>query len=111
MDLYLHDPVRAQYLDLAAAAVVVDQIGHALGMARPPDVASIAAGPVWLEAPGAEQRFQVWIALGMVNVALHYSTTDALALLRAYSYSHDLLLDDVAGHLVTRTLRAEELHS
>jgi hypothetical protein len=44
-------------------------------------------------------------AAGMVAVQLRVSVSEALIRLRAYSFSHDRLLHDVAQDVVDRTLR------
>ena len=109
IDLYLTDPTQVQALDLVAAEQVAD---HIAGMLAGPGlgvVSSLACGPSLLNGPDSDRRFQLWIALGLVHVQLDYSPPDALALLRAYSFSHDLVLDDVASSLVTRVLSAEQL--
>jgi predicted outer membrane lipoprotein len=44
----------------------------------------------------------------MVMVQLGVSLAAALALLRAYAYSHDRHLDEVARDVVTRRLRLDQ---
>jgi len=57
-----------------------------------------------LEA-GADFHFVVHNAAGMVSVQLGVSVTEALIRLRAYAFSHDRLLDEVAEDVIARTLR------
>ena len=57
-----------------------------------------------LEA-GADFHFVVHNAAGMVSVQLGISVTEALIRLRAYAFSNDRLLGDVAQDVVARTLR------
>lgn len=52
-----------------------------------------------------EWRFEVHQAQGMVMVQLGASLADALALLRAYAFTHERPLGDVAREVVTRKLR------
>ena len=54
---------------------------------------------------GADFRFVVHNAAGMVAVQLGVSVSEALIRLRAYAFSHDRLLHDVAQDVVDRTLR------
>jgi hypothetical protein len=54
---------------------------------------------------GANFRFVVHQASGMVAVQLGVSVGEALARLRAYAFGNDLLLTDVAEAIVARKLR------
>ena len=54
---------------------------------------------------GADFRFVVHNAAGMVAVQLGVSVGEALIRLRAYAFSNDRLLGDVAQDVVDRTLR------
>ena len=54
---------------------------------------------------GADFHFVVHNAAGMVSVQLGVSVSEALIRLRAYAFSHDRLLADVAQDVVDRTLR------
>jgi hypothetical protein len=54
---------------------------------------------------GANFRFVVHQASGMVAVQLGVSVAEALARLRAYAFGSDLLLTDVAEAVVARKLR------
>jgi hypothetical protein len=55
-----------------------------------------------------EYRFEVHQAQGMVMVQLGVGLADALALLRAYAFSHERALGEVARDVVTRRLRLDE---
>jgi GAF domain-containing protein len=68
--------------------------------------ASAGAVPSQLETD-ADFRFVVHNAAGMVSVQQGISVTDALIRLRAYAFSHDRLLSDVAQDVVDRKLRLE----
>ena len=57
-----------------------------------------------LEA-GAEFHFAVHNAAGIVSVQEGISVTEALIRLRAFAYSHDRLLADVAQDVIARKLR------
>jgi len=68
--------------------------------------ASSGAVPSQLETD-ADFRFVVHNAAGMISVQRGISVTDALIRLRAYAFSHDRLLSDVAQDVVDRKLRLE----
>lgn len=55
-----------------------------------------------------EYRFELYQAQGMVMIQMQVSLVEALVLLRAYAYSHDRDLADVARDVVTRGLRLDE---
>jgi hypothetical protein len=59
-----------------------------------------------LEA-GADFHFAVHNAAGIVSVQLGVSVTEALIRLRAYAFSHDRLLAEVAEDVIARRLRLE----
>ncbi len=54
---------------------------------------------------GADFHFVVHNAAGMVSVQEQISVTEALIRLRAFAFSQDRLLADVAGDVVARRLR------
>jgi GAF domain-containing protein len=56
---------------------------------------------------GADFHFVVHNAAGMISVQQQVSVTEALIRLRAYAFSHDRLLADVAEDVVARRLRPE----
>jgi len=64
----------------------------------------------WLDMPLALARSLVWQAIGIATVEMGLSSLDALAILRSYCYSHDLLLDDVVAEIVAGALPLEGLH-
>ena len=55
----------------------------------------------------ADFRFVVHNAAGMISEQRGITVTDALIRLRAYAFSHDRLLTDVAQDVVDRKLRPE----
>ena len=57
---------------------------------------------------GANFRFVVHQASGMVAVQLGVSVAEALARLRAYAFGNELLLTDVAEAIVARKLRIDD---
>ncbi len=54
---------------------------------------------------GADFHFAVHNAAGIVSVQENISVTEALIRLRAFAYSHDRLLGDVAQDIIVRRLR------
>jgi hypothetical protein len=81
--------------DMAARWVLEAQAG------APPDAVAEE-----LET-GADFHFAVHNAAGIVSVQQEISITEALIRLRAYAFSHDRLLADVAEDVITRRLRLE----
>jgi len=79
--------------DVAARWVLEAQAGASLG-----------AVAEELEA-GADFHYVVHNAAGMVSVQEGISVTEALIRLRAFAFSHDRPLADVAGDVVARRLR------
>jgi hypothetical protein len=108
LDLYAKPPGDIRSVGLTDAlqvlAVLTDTFAAAMA-----DEPRNEEGPAWLDAPAAGRRALVWQAIGMVNVGLHLSSPDALALLRAYAYGHDTVLDDVAAAVLQHRLSLEEL--
>jgi hypothetical protein len=56
---------------------------------------------------GADFHFTVHNAAGIVSVQQGVTVTEALIRLRAYAFSHDRLLADVAEDVIARTLRLQ----
>jgi GAF domain-containing protein len=92
-----------QYADALVLAGVAAQAVVALQAQASPGALSTA-----LEE-GANFRFVVHQASGMVAVQLGVSVGEALARLRAYAFGNDVLLTDVAEAIVTRKLRLDEV--
>jgi hypothetical protein len=68
--------------------------------------AGALAGTVAVEVEaGADFHLVVHNAAGMVSVQEGISVTEALIRLRAFAFSHDRLVGDVAGDIVARRLR------
>ncbi len=87
-DLPDHD--QAQFL--------ADAIGAALTKDAPPLESELDIGP-W------SARSEIHQATGMVLAQLRISADDAMALLRAHAFSHNLTLAEVADHITSRRLR------
>jgi ANTAR domain len=96
----LPDGQLGDLLILADAATVM-LLGSADGYAENGDGTGLNG-----QAPDlALHRAEIDQATGMLTVQLGVSAADAFARLRAYAYSQDRRLADVAGDIVTRRLR------
>jgi hypothetical protein len=102
LDLYRDQPGTLTDAELAGALLCANVAFWALLALRagtdPDDMA-----PPWqwdLDPP----RAQIHHATGMVMTQLAISAESALATLRAYAYSHDQPLDEVARQVITRRL-------
>ena len=110
LDLYLTDPVAGIY-GAGPGLVTVAQTLAAVLLDEPVEADDLrGGGPAWLDSPAARSRSTVWTAIGMINVGLHLSTVDALAVLRGYGYSHDTSVDDIAARLTSRRLAVDALY-
>ncbi len=105
LDVYRVSPGTLSTEELAEALTFADVATTMLldGQEQAPPGAA-AAG---LEE-AMEYRFELYQAQGMVMVQMQVSLVEALVLLRAYAYSHDRDLADVARDVVTRGLRLDE---
>jgi hypothetical protein len=109
LDLYLTHPVGLVTFDaveaLCVAELISDQLGHAAAWSEWTEVAA----PPWTNSEAARQRARVWMAIGMVSLALRLQTSDALAVLRSHAYAADRTVDDLAADLVSGRLTAQQL--
>jgi hypothetical protein len=109
LDLYLTHPVGLVTFDaveaLCVAELISDQLGHATAWSEWTEVAA----PPWTNSEAARQRARVWMAIGMVSLALRLQTSDALAVLRSHAYAADRTVDDLAADLVSGRLTAQQL--
>jgi hypothetical protein len=108
VDLFFRRSSDLAVLDMTDAGAVVTELVRCLaadGVFR----AAANPWPVWLDGPLSAPRSAVFIAMGMLNVALGLASQDALALLRAHAYTTDRSVDDIAGDLVNRRIDTEEL--
>lgn len=81
------------------AQFVADAIGAAV--ARDHDATSEPPSEPWLT------RSRVHMATGMVVAQLRVAPDDALALIRAYAFAHDMTLIEVAEGIVDRQVRLD----
>jgi len=56
-----------------------------------------------------QRRGRLWMAVGMLMLALEASAQDALAVLRGYAYAAGRTADDVAIDLVEQRLHPDQL--
>jgi hypothetical protein len=106
VDLYLTKASEPDALDLEDLASITEQIVARLSWQTEPSVAELP-GPGWLHGPSAHMRTRIWIAIGMINAHFGLNAPDALAMLRAYAFTHEQLLDDLADRLVRQVLPVE----
>ena len=105
LNLYRDRPGRLsdnQYADSLVLAGVAAQAVLTMQAHAPPGALSTE-----LEE-GANFRFVVHQASGMLSVQLAVSVGEALARLRAYAFANDVLLTDVAEAIVARKLRIDD---
>jgi hypothetical protein len=109
MDLYLADPGGATAVDVFAARCVAELVSDHLEPAADWSVWTPTEAPDWAETPDARLRGRLWMAVGMLMLALEAPAADALALLRGYAYASGRTADDVAADLVERRLPPERV--
>lgn len=107
MDLFLPDSEALAALSLDDVDVVTAQITAVLLKNSP--TAETDIGPRWSNGPAATRRDWVFIAMGLLNVALKVPPQDALALLRAYAYGNNRNVDDLAFDVANRRIPASAL--
>ena len=107
LDLYVDDTDAISALDVADVEVVARTVTSLL--TDMPHDRGEGDPPAWLDNPAVERRAQVWIAMGMLNTRFHLNSSDALAVLRAYSFARNRTVDDTASDLSHRWLSIDEL--
>ena len=104
-------------LSLADAAEVGMVAGEALRAGDDSNRMTGAVGedadllPSWITGSTANHRRFVWLAVGMTMATFDVTAADALALLRAYSYGHSELLDDIALALIEGRLEPGQIRA
>ena len=83
VDLLFHHSEDLAKLDISEADAVVGQVEHLMETQSDVEFSLLGPGPAWLSGPAANSRNAVFIAMGILNVALEVSAPDALAVLRA----------------------------
>jgi hypothetical protein len=109
MDLYLAAADGVTVVDAFEARCVAELISDHLDVAADWSVWTSTELPAWADTPDAQRRGRLWMAVGMLMLALEASAPDALAVLRGYAYAAGRTADDVATDLVERRLHPEQL--
>jgi hypothetical protein len=109
MDLYLVEPDGVAAVDLFAARCVAELVSDHLEVAADWSVWTPTELPSWSDTADARRRGRLWMAVGMLTLALQAPASDALAVLRGYAYAAGRTADDVAVDLVERRLQPEQL--
>ena len=109
MDLYLTARDGATAVDVFDARCVAELVSDHLEVAADWSVWTPTELPAWSDTPDARRRGRLWMAVGMLMLALEAPAPDALAVLRGYAYAAGRTADDVAIDLVERRLRSEQL--
>lgn len=63
--------------------------------------------PMWMNNDSITRRMKVWVAVGILMEHADLTTADALAMLRAYAYSHGVSLDDIVDDITTKRLHPD----
>lgn len=108
LDLYSTQPDGPR-VPLDQIVVVATQISIMLFEAPPMTLDHGMSIPVWLTGEPVERRMNAWYAVGILMARTELLASDALATLRAYAYSHQTSLDDIAAQLVDRRLLPEAI--
>jgi hypothetical protein len=109
MDLYFADPDGVTAVDVYEARCVAQLVSDHLDVAADWSVWTPTELPAWSDTPDAQRRGRLWMAVGMLTLALEAPAPDALAVLRGYAYAAGRTADDVALDLVERRLQPEQL--
>lgn len=110
LDLYLTTRTLPDFCEAFLSQVmsaVADPIADVLFGGRYTTAAPQANLPPWLDNLSVAGRMHVWVAVGILIEHAGLGDADALAALRAYAFSHDTTLDDLADELVTQRLEPE----
>jgi hypothetical protein len=112
MDLYSTDPTGNRFGALAEIEAAIGGPAAVLLMDAPQRTSHTGVTmPVWLDNDPANQRMDVWVAVGLMMAGAGLGNDDALAALRGYAYSHSLSLDEVAHRVLSRELESGEVRA
>jgi hypothetical protein len=111
MDLFFADSAGATAVDVFETRCVAELVSDHLDVAADWSVWTPTELPAWSDTAGARLRGRLWMAVGMLMVALETSAPDALAILRGYAYAAGRTADDVADDLVERRLETDQLRA
>jgi hypothetical protein len=96
--LTIHQNAATGSPDHEQAQFLADAIGAALIKDPPPAESELHSGP-W------STRAEIHQATGMVLTQLRISPEDAIALMRAHAFTHNIKLGEVAHRITSRSLR------
>jgi hypothetical protein len=109
LDLYLHHSAGPLTFDaievLGVAELISDELSSAASWAEWTGTEDTP----WAGCEPAQQRARVWMATGMVSLALQLDASAALAVLRGYAYASDCTVDALAADLVSGRLTPGQL--
>jgi hypothetical protein len=112
IDLYSTDPAGDRFGPLEEIEAAVAGPAALLLMSAPQRVSHTGLTmPVWLDNDPANQRMDVWVAVGLMMAGLGLGNDDALAALRGYAYSHGLSLDEVASQMLSSELGTADVRA
>ena len=110
LDLYSTEPNFVPSTRLADITTnVADPIAGILFDPAPAPFQRGAVSSAGLTNPPVTIRMNVWVAVGILIEHATLNNADALAALRAYAFSHDMTLEDVATEMSTRRLDPDTL--
>ncbi len=110
LDLYLTTPEAApDHFVSHVTTSVADPIAAVLFDGQAVTSGSHVALPPWFDNEPVADRMHVWVAVGILIEHAGMSNADSLAALRAYAFSHDVTLDELADELMSERLRPEAL--
>ncbi|MGY1615560.1 ANTAR domain-containing protein [Geodermatophilus sp. SYSU D00691] len=111
MDTFFTDPAGATTVDVFDARRVAEVVSDHLELSADWSVWTLDELPAWSDTAVARLRGRLWMAVGMLMVALELSAPDALAVLRGYAYAAGRTADDLADDLVEGHLQASQLRA
>jgi hypothetical protein len=109
MYLYFTDRDGPAAIDVDEARCVAELVTARLAPVADWSVWADSGEGAWPQSAAARRRSRLWMAVGMVILALGVPSADALALLRGHAYAHDRTVDELAADLIDRRVDADEL--
>lgn len=112
LDLYLTTPEASSFSGSFLSQVqsaIADPIATILFGSQPHKRGPAGDLPPWMSNFVVADRMHVWVAVGMLTEHAGVLNADALAALRAYAFSHNTTLDDIAHDLTTERLNPQAL--
>jgi len=107
VDLYSTDPRAGSLRNLNRDWTEITTLMTALLVRDPRSLLEPGEAGSADRSPSYQRRMDVWMAVGMVIGLTGMANPDALAVLRAYAFSNELSLDELAQSLITGTTATE----